>query len=70
MRLERKIIVKNILEMLEASAKSFPDKTAFADIDHSLTFKELETEARRTGSYILDRIYEEKKGKKSQNGDK
>lgn len=61
MRLERKIIVKNILEMLEASAKSFPDKTAFADIDHSLTFKELETEARRTGSYILDRIYEEKK---------
>ena len=47
--------------MLEASAKSFPDKTAFADIDHSLTFKELETEARRTGSYILGRIYEEKK---------
>lgn len=61
MCLERTIIVKNILEMLEASAKSFPDKTAFADIDHSLTFKELETEAKRTGSYILGRIYEEKK---------
>ena len=36
----------SILEYLEASARKYPDKTAFADEHTSWTFKELEQTAR------------------------
>ena len=43
---------KNILEYLEASAKKYPDKTAFADEHTSCTFRELEKTARRIGTAL------------------
>ena len=42
----------SILEYLEASARKYPDKTAFADEHTSCTFKELEQTARRTGTAL------------------
>ncbi len=43
----------NILEYLERSAEAYPQKTAYADEDKSLTFGELLEAAERTGSSIL-----------------
>lgn len=45
-------MTRNVLEYLERSASRFPDKTAFADGESSLTFAELRDRARRIGSAI------------------
>ncbi len=45
--------MKNILEMLEASAERYPDKTAFASARSSYTYNELMDTAKRIGSALL-----------------
>ena len=45
----------NILEWLELSVKSMPDKTAFAGENGSLSFAELERNAHTVGSYIANK---------------
>ena len=42
----------SVLEYLEESAKKYPDKTAFADLDDACTFGELKDRARRTGTAL------------------
>lgn len=46
-------MLTNILEYLEASAEKYPDKTAYADDNSSLTFGELLGEAKAIGSFII-----------------
>lgn len=43
---------QNVLEMLEATEKQHPDKTAFSDIDGAYSFKELAARARAIGSSL------------------
>lgn len=45
-------MTRNILDYLESSALRFPDKTAFADEENSLSFAELQQRARRIGSAL------------------
>jgi D-alanine--poly(phosphoribitol) ligase subunit 1 len=47
---------KNVLEWLEASAASHPDKTAFIDPESSVTFAQLEDNAKRIGTYLANVI--------------
>lgn len=47
---------KNVLEYLENSAKSFPDKLAYADENERVTFSELENEAKRIGTNISNKL--------------
>ena len=42
----------NILEFLEQTAKRLPDKTAFADVNASLTFSQLEKQSRSIGTAL------------------
>lgn len=44
--------MKNILEFLEKNAELYKDKTAFFDINTSLTYYELMTQAKRVGSAL------------------
>ena len=43
----------NVCEMLEASAKKYPEKTAFSDPDGQITFEELHTAAKKTACHFL-----------------
>ncbi|MEG2660467.1 MAG: amino acid adenylation domain-containing protein [Oscillospiraceae bacterium] len=45
-------MITNILQYLEQSAQNYPDKTAFADADTSVTFSELAYRAKAIGSYV------------------
>ncbi|MBR2335731.1 MAG: amino acid adenylation domain-containing protein [Clostridia bacterium] len=47
----------NILEYLEASAKSYPERVAFSDGEESLTFEQLHDRAMRIGSFLLSNEY-------------
>ncbi len=47
----------NVLEYLEASAQRFPEKIVFADEDKSITYKELESCARKIGTYIAKKYH-------------
>lgn len=49
----------NILEYLENSAKRFPNKVAFADIEKEITYKELVDRARSIGSCLATRLHPE-----------
>ncbi|MEG0360542.1 MAG: amino acid adenylation domain-containing protein [Longicatena sp.] len=42
----------NILDYLENSAKRFPDKVAFADVEKEITYKELVQKAKHIGSQL------------------
>lgn len=42
----------NVLEYLEESAKNRPDQVAFSDRESSVTYAQLEDQARRIGTYI------------------
>ncbi|MBQ7726230.1 MAG: amino acid adenylation domain-containing protein, partial [Clostridia bacterium] len=44
--------MKNILEMAEASARRFPEKTAFADDAYAVTFRALIENAKRLGTAL------------------
>lgn len=44
--------MKNILELIENSARSFPNKIAFTDEDNSITYIELEKMSRAVGTYL------------------
>ena len=44
--------IQNILNYLEASAASCPEKTAFEDLEHSYTFAQVQENARRMGSAL------------------
>lgn len=48
-------MTKNILEYLEASARRYPDKTAFAEETRSCTFRQLEERSRSVGSALKAR---------------
>ena len=43
---------KNVLSWLEATAEKYPDSVAFEDENESISFKELELEAKRVGSAL------------------
>lgn len=45
----------NVLDYLERSAERFPDKTAFGDEGHTLTFRELMLDAKAVGSCLAAR---------------
>lgn len=45
-------MIRNILDYLEASAARFPDKAAFVDESHALTFAQLTEQSRRIGSAL------------------
>lgn len=47
-------MVQNILDYLEHSAASCPDKTAFEDLENSYTYGEVLENARRIGSALLE----------------
>ena len=44
--------IQNILNYLEASAASCPEKAAFEDLEHSFTFAQVQENARRMGSAL------------------
>ena len=46
---------KNILEYLEDTVKSYPQKTAFSNGKESMTFSEVYGSARSIGSFLLSR---------------
>ena len=46
--------MKNILELLERSAKMYPDKIAFDDTKKKITYSELENAAKRVGSTLAE----------------
>ena len=43
----------NVIEYLEDSATRFPDRIAFGDPGETITFSQLEKNARAIGSYLL-----------------
>lgn len=53
-------MTKTVLEWLESSAITIPDKIALCDEYTSLTYIQLQQEARSIGSYILEKIGPEK----------
>lgn len=46
------MMAEHVIQYLEASARRFPEKTAFADKDRALTFQELRRMARSIGSCV------------------
>lgn len=46
----------NILDMLEASAKKYPERLAFGDVEKDITFVELEKKAKAVGTLLADEI--------------
>lgn len=46
----------NILQYLEETAKKYPEKIAFSDTTEKLSFKQLETNAKTIGNFLLDKI--------------
>ena len=49
--------MKNILELLERSAKMYPDKIAFNDTEKRITYSELENAAKRVGSALAEQDF-------------
>ena len=49
-------MIINILEFLEDSVKNFPDKVAFADEKHEITYSNLDSHAKAVGTYLLDSL--------------
>lgn len=45
-------MIRNVLEYLEASAQTFPDKTAFGEENSEISYKELMKTAKRIGTQI------------------
>lgn len=51
---------KNVLEYLEKTVREVPDKTAYEDADHGLTFQEVYRSSRAIGSFIASKgLYNE-----------
>ena len=48
--------MKNVLEYLEASARNFPEKTAFADAEESISYTRLHDTARKIGSALAGQL--------------
>lgn len=48
--------MRNVLEWLEESARKLPDKVAVSDVKNQLTFAELESRAKQTGTYIANQL--------------
>lgn len=44
--------MKNILEYIEESARRFPEKTAFADAENSITYSKLLSNAKSIGTAL------------------
>ena len=49
-------MTRNVIQYLEQSAERCPDKTAFADLERSYTYRELLDKARRIGSFLAGKI--------------
>ncbi len=49
-------MTKNVIEYLERSAEIYPEKIAFADLEHSYTYSELLSKSQRIGSFLAERI--------------
>lgn len=50
----------NILQYLEETAKKYPEKIAFTDTTEKISFKQLETNAKTIGSFLLDKTIPKK----------
>ena len=46
----------NVLDYLKESARKYPDKVAFADIDQSITYEGLYRKAQEIGSALASKI--------------
>ena len=49
-------MIKNIADYLKITAERFPDKCAYTDEEHSITFKELDTAAKLIATSLLDKV--------------
>ena len=49
-------MVRNILEYLETSARSCPEKAAFEDLENSYTYRQVLENAKRIGSALLPKL--------------
>ena len=47
-------MIKNILQMLEKTARIFPEKTAFSDVNGGITYKEVAADAKSIGTCISE----------------
>ena len=47
--------MKNVLEYLERSARLYPDKTAFEDLNQKITYAQLEKRAKAIGSALAEK---------------
>jgi len=46
----------NVLQLMEESAKKYPDKHAFGDTEKDITFAELVASCKRVGTFLADKI--------------
>lgn len=51
-------MVKNILQYLEKTVESYPDKIAFTDINREVTYKEMMENAQKLGTHLSKKIQE------------
>lgn len=49
-------MIENILEYLEQTAARVPDRTAFYDDSHSITYAQMLAKAKSMGSYLADKV--------------
>jgi len=47
--------MKNVLEYLERSARLYPDKTAFEDLNQKITYAQLKKRAKAIGSALAEK---------------
>lgn len=47
-------MIKSVTDYLVASAKKYPNKVAFIDMNRSITFSELDKEAKKIAQYLID----------------
>lgn len=47
--------MKNVLEYLERSARLYPDKTAFEDLNQKITYAQLRKRAKAIGSALAEK---------------
>ena len=46
---------KSVTQVLENTAKKFPDKTMFVSKDESITYKDFVIESKKIGSFLLEK---------------
>ena len=48
-------MIKSVTDYLDSSARKYPDKVAFVDVHRSITFAELNNEAKKIAQYLMDK---------------